>query len=39
MTSIYENKNSAELRLIHAEQMPLYIFYHFKVKRMDRNED
>ena len=26
MTSIYEKKISAEVRLIHAEQMPLYNF-------------
>ena len=32
MTSIYEKKNSAEVKLIHAEQMSLYNFIIFQKK-------
>ena len=33
MTSIYEKKISAEVRLIHAEQMPLYNFIILRKKQ------
>ena len=33
MTSICEKKNSAEVRLIHAEQISLYKFNRFKKKQ------
>ena len=33
MTSIYEEKISAEVRLIHAEQISLYKFHRFKKKQ------
>ena len=33
MTSIYEKKYSAEVRLIHAEQMSLYNFVILRKKR------
>ena len=33
MTSIYEKKISAEVRLIHAEQISLYKFHCFKKKQ------
>ena len=39
MVSIYERTISAEVRLIHAEQMSLYNFIIFKKKTMDTDED
>ena len=33
MTSIYEKKNSAEVRLVHAEQMSLYNFIILRKKQ------
>ena len=33
MTSICEKKNSAEVRLIHAEQMSLYKFHRFEKRQ------
>ena len=33
MTSVYEKKISAEVRLIHAEQMPLYNFIILRKKQ------
>ena len=33
MTSICEKKISAEVRLIHAEQISFYKFHHFKKKQ------
>ena len=39
MTSICEKKMSAEVRLIHAEQISLYKFYRFKKKTIDTVED
>ena len=33
MTSVYEKKNSAEVRLIHAEQMSLYNFIILRKKQ------
>ena len=39
MTSIYEKKISAEVRLIHAEQMSLYNFIILRKKTMDTDQD
>ena len=39
MMSIYARTISAEVRLIHAEQMSLYKFIIFKKKAMDTDED
>ena len=39
MTSIYEKKISAEVRLIHAEQMSLYNFIVLRKKTIDTAED
>ena len=40
LTSICEKKNfSAEVRLIHAEQMPLYNFIVLRKKTIDTAED
>ena len=38
MTSIYEKKNSAEVRLIHAEQMSLYNFIILRKKQWTQME-
>ena len=39
MTSICEKKISAEVRLIHAEQISSYKFNRFKKKTIDTAED
>ena len=39
MTSICEKKVSEEVRLIHAEQMSLYIFIILRKKTMDTDEN
>ena len=39
MTSIYEKKISAQVRLIHAQQMSFYNLIILRKKTMDTNED
>ena len=39
MTLICEKKISAEVRLIHAEQISLYKFHRFEKKAIDAAED
>ena len=39
MTPIYEKKISAEVRLIHAEQMSLYNFIVLRKKAVDTDKD
>ena len=39
MTLIHEKKFSAEVRLIHAEEMSLYNFIILRKKTMDTDED